>query len=61
MGVLSGNRSLSGGHKKKKQGNLRQNILVICYVNLKLLVSLENLKNARRGDLILAKLKAASQ
>ena len=46
---------------KKKQGNLRQNILVICYVNLKLLVSLENLKNARRGDLILAKLKAASQ
>ena len=60
MGVLSVNRILSGGHKKKTRKFKTKHFSDLLR-KFKLLVLLENLKNARRGDLILAKLKATSQ
>ena len=47
---------MCGGHKKK--WNLRQDIYVLCYAILRSLVSLENLKNTWREELILVKLQA---
>ena len=57
-GAVSGNEIMHGGCKK--QWNLRQDIYVLCYAILRSLVSLENLKNTWRGELILVKLQAIS-